>query len=139
MKRFKYPAPFDKNESSWDKLQQLYSDPNIPLAPVAPLPINVIDSMPEKRQISLYKDLFGNDTSVLVEILDAKWADENQRSLATKILFGNKNLCKLSRADEIILDSIAVGLNAKQEKDENKQPEENNQLEQISAAYEWLK
>ena len=104
-------------KSNWEKLQRIYSIPNIPLAPAPPLPINLIQNeiLPKKTK-NLFNDVFGEDINILITVLDAEWSNLDQKSLSAEILSGLKIISKLSDQDCRILDSIVEGLNIESDK-----------------------
>lgn len=108
MKNYKYPAPFDvPNQPN----RNLYLDPNTPLPPSPPLPIDATTNGPDLPRDSLYEELFGNDVSVLCLILDDPQYSQDQRTLSAEILSGRKKLKNLSAQDEELLDGLVRSFN----------------------------
>ena len=87
------------------------SPPEPPSPPIycgPPLPVAVPGQpAPPSRKVSLYRDLFGDDVSVLAEALNAPWASMEQRELAHQVLDGRKRLRDLPDQELELLDDLA--------------------------------
>jgi len=102
MKRFKYPAPFDPPDPG------PISPVGAPIAPGPPLPIDIPGVDLKKRQPpSLYRDLFGDDLSVVAEALDSSWVDADQQKLVQDLLNGKKSIVDLDSVDRELLGDLA--------------------------------
>jgi hypothetical protein len=114
-----------------------------------------VDIKPQKRGPSLYRDLFGDDLSVIAEAYGAPWASHDHHTLASQILDGQKDINSLSTQDTSLLDDMAVRFSgytpsqaepvqqalkpverAKEEAD--RQESEDAPAQSITDAYGWL-
>ena len=101
MARYKYPAPFDQPSGP------LPLPLNAPLPPSPPLPVDIPVDKPTTRVLdSLYRDVFGDDLSLVRIALEAHWVTPDQRRLAVDLIDGKKDLNSLSTADRDILDDL---------------------------------
>lgn len=86
--------------------------PEPPKPPEPPSFLPVDNPPPAKpRQRSLYEDLFGADLSPIYASLDAAWANDDTRELATKIVSGESSINSLSTQEKEVLDGIARAVN----------------------------
>lgn len=108
MTKFKYPAPFDPPHV--DIVVKGAPFPPSHCGP--PLPVGIpVDSPLPIRKRSLYRELFGEDLSMLVDIYDALWASPEQRLLAAKLLGGEVSINTLSTQEADLLDGLAIDFN----------------------------
>lgn len=111
MRRYKYPAPFDPPDPGPIEVRNAPKPPEPPFySPPLPVDIPVEKSVPVRRP-SLYRDLFGDDLSVIFEAYGAPWASKEQQILAGQLLEGQKSINSLSTQDLALLDDMAVRFN----------------------------
>jgi hypothetical protein len=112
MPKYKYPAPFDAEEPE-RLINPLYvvppGAPQPPMHPGPPLPVSIsVDKPATVPTRSYYKDLFGEDLSVIALSLDTPWATDDHRRLAIRILNGETSINRLSPEETRLIDDLAT-------------------------------
>jgi len=103
MAKYKYPAPFDRETPPVNILEIS----NAPIPPCPPFAVDIPVETPTTPVLdSLYRDVMGDDLSLIYMALDAPWVSPEQSRLAEQIVDGRKDLNSLSTAEVEILDDL---------------------------------
>ena len=108
--KYRYPAPFDAPSPDIE----IKDIPFYPIYCGPPLPVSIPVVGTRSPRMSLYKDLFGSDLSVLSEVLDSPWVTEDQYLLASQLLDGRKGIEDLDKTETDLLDDVAARFNAQE-------------------------